>query len=35
MKAGLHFIRLAGGVDAARERLVGLEALIETANAVD
>lgn len=35
MKAGLHFIRLAGGVEEARERLVGLEALIETAKAVD
>jgi hypothetical protein len=35
MKAGLHFIRLAGGVEQARERLVGLEALIETAKAVD
>jgi hypothetical protein len=31
MQAGLHFIRLAGSVEAARERLVGLEALIETA----
>src|ERR1700724_911999 len=35
MKAGLHFIRLAGGVEAARERLVGLEALIETAKEVE
>jgi len=35
MKAGLHFIRLAGGVEEARERLVGLGALIETAKAVD
>jgi hypothetical protein len=35
MQAGLHFIRLAGSVDAARERLVGLEALIETAKAVE
>src|SRR5580693_7110931 len=35
MQAGLHFIRLAGGVEAARERLVGLEALIETAKEVD
>jgi hypothetical protein len=35
MKAGLHFILLAGGVEAARERLVGLEELIETARAVD
>jgi hypothetical protein len=35
MTVGLHFIRLAGGVEEARERLVGLEALIETAKAVD
>jgi hypothetical protein len=35
MKAGLHFILLAGGVEQARERLVGLEALIETARAVE
>jgi hypothetical protein len=35
MQAGLHFIRLAGGVEAARERLVGLEALIETAKEVN
>jgi hypothetical protein len=35
MTAGLHFIRLAGGVDQARERLVGLDALIETAKEVD
>jgi hypothetical protein len=35
MKAGLHFIRLAGSVEAARERLFGLEALIETAKEVD
>lgn len=35
MKAGLHFIRLAGGVEAARERLVGLEELIETAKMVE
>jgi hypothetical protein len=35
MKAGLHFILLAGGVEAARERLVGLEELIETARKVD
>jgi hypothetical protein len=35
MKAGLQFIRLAGGVEAARERLVGLEELIETAKAVE
>ncbi|HEV8003994.1 MAG TPA: hypothetical protein VGP63_29280 [Planctomycetaceae bacterium] len=35
MQAGLHFIRLAGGVEEARERLVGLEALIETAKEVE
>ena len=35
MQAGLHFVRLAGSVEAARERLVGLEALIETAKEVD
>jgi hypothetical protein len=35
MKAGLHFIRLAGSLEQARERLVGLEALIEIAKAVD
>jgi len=35
MKAGLHFIQLAGGVEAARERLVGLAELIEVAKAVD
>jgi hypothetical protein len=35
MQAGLHFIRLAGSVEAARERLVGLEALIETAKEVE
>ena len=35
MKAGLQFIRLAGGVEQARERLVGLEALIETARAIE
>jgi hypothetical protein len=35
MQVGLHFIRLAGGVEAARERLVGLEKLIETAKEVD
>jgi hypothetical protein len=35
MKAGLHFIVLAGGVEAARERLVGLEELIEAAKAVE
>jgi hypothetical protein len=35
MQAGLQFIRLAGGVEAARERLVGLEKLIETAKEVE
>jgi hypothetical protein len=35
MRAGLTFIRLAGGVEAARVRLVGLEELIETAKAVE
>jgi hypothetical protein len=35
MKAGLEFIRLAGGVEEARERLVGLEKLIETAKEID
>ena len=35
MKAGLQFIRLAGGVEQARERLVGLEQLIETARAIE
>ena len=35
MKVGLEFIRLAGGVEEARERLVGLEALIETAKKLD
>jgi hypothetical protein len=35
MRAGLTFIRLAGGVGAAREQLVGLAELIETAKAVE
>jgi hypothetical protein len=35
MKAGLNFIRLAGDVESAREWLVGLEELIETAKHVD
>lgn len=35
MRAGLAFIRLAGGVENARQRLAGLEVLIETARAVD
>jgi hypothetical protein len=34
LKAGLNFIRLAGGVDQARTQLAGLAALIETARAV-
>jgi hypothetical protein len=34
MKAGLAFIRLAGGIEEARTRLAGLAALIETARAV-
>jgi hypothetical protein len=34
-KAGLTFIRLAGGVENAREHLVGLEELIEAAKAVE
>jgi hypothetical protein len=35
MKAGLNFIMAAGGVEAARERLVGLAELIETAKEVE
>jgi hypothetical protein len=35
MKAGLNFILAAGGVEEARERLVGLAELIETAKEVD
>jgi hypothetical protein len=35
MKVGLEFIRLAGGVEEARERLVGLEKLIETAKEIE
>jgi hypothetical protein len=35
MRAGLTFIRLAGSVDAARERLAGLKDLIETARTVE
>jgi hypothetical protein len=35
MKAGLHFLVLAGGVDPARERLVGLEESIEAAKTVE
>jgi hypothetical protein len=34
MRAGLTFIRLAGGVDNAKERLASLNELIETAKAV-
>jgi hypothetical protein len=34
MRAGLTFIRLAGGVENARERLAGLKDLIETAKEV-
>ena len=35
MKAGLNFIRLAGSIEVARERLIGLEELIEVAKKVD
>jgi hypothetical protein len=35
MRAGLTFIRLAGGVGAARDQLVDLKELIETAKAVE
>jgi hypothetical protein len=35
MKLGLSFILAAGGVEAARERLVGLEELIDAAKNVD
>ena len=35
MKAGLNFIMAAGGVEAARERLVVLEKLIEAAKKLD
>jgi hypothetical protein len=35
MKAGLHFVVLAGGVEQARERLVGLAELIEAAKKVE
>jgi hypothetical protein len=34
MRAGLNFVRLAGGVENAQEQLVGLGKLIETAKAV-
>lgn len=35
LKAGLDFIRLAGGVEQAKARLAALAALIETAKAVE
>jgi hypothetical protein len=35
LRAGLNFVRLAGGVENAKERLAGLQELIETAKAVD
>lgn len=35
MKAGLHFIVLGGGIEQARERLVGLAELIEAAKQVE
>src|ERR1700693_2253768 len=35
MRAGLDFVRLAGGVKNAQEQLAGLGKLIETANAVE
>jgi hypothetical protein len=35
MRAGLDFVRLAGGVQNAQEQLVGLGKLIETAKAVE
>jgi hypothetical protein len=35
LRAGLKFIRLAGGVENAKDRLHGLEELIETAKAVE
>jgi hypothetical protein len=35
MRAGLTFVRLAGGVKNAQEHLVGLGKLIETAKALD
>jgi hypothetical protein len=35
MKGGLHFIVLAGGVEQARERLVGLAELIDAAKQVE
>jgi hypothetical protein len=35
MRAGLTFIRLAGGVENAQEQLSSLKALIETAQALE
>jgi hypothetical protein len=35
MRAGLTFIRLAGGVENAQEQLAGLKKLIDTAKAID
>lgn len=35
MRAGLTFIRVAGGVDNARDQLAGLAKLIETAKAIE
>jgi hypothetical protein len=35
MRAGLQFIRLPGGVEAARERLAGLMQLIEVDRGAD
>jgi hypothetical protein len=35
LRAGLHFVVLAGGVEAARERLVGLAELIEVAKKIE
>ncbi len=35
LKAGLHFVRLAGGVAQAKERLAGLEELIEAAKHIE
>jgi hypothetical protein len=35
LRAGLTFIRLAGGVETAQEQLAGLKKLIETARAID
>jgi len=35
MKAGLNFVRLAGGMAQAKERHAGLEELIETAKTIE